>query len=961
MTVAIQSEAQLEAQLVARLKGLGWDPVKITDSAALEANLKVQLEAQNGTVFSGPEFHRILSHLGKGSPFEKAKSLRDRFQLMRDDGTSFWVEFFNTRDWCRNRYQVTSQVTQIGKYKTRYDVTLLVNGLPLVQIELKRRGMELKEAFNQINRYHKHSFWAGTALYQYVQIFVISNGVNTRYFANNRHQDFKQTFPWADVENRAINKLDAFADAFLEKCHISKMIAKYVVLHESDRVLMVLRPYQYHAVEAIVERVKGGRKNGYIWHTTGSGKTLTSFKAAQVVVENPKVEKVVFVVDRADLDYQTTKEFNHFSPGSIDGTDNTAALVTQLRDDTKVIVTTIQKLNTAISRDRYAGRLDAVKDKRIVFIFDECHRSQFGDTHKNIVAFFDRAQLFGFTGTPIFADNAVGRRTTKDLFGDCLHRYVITDAIRDDNVLKFSVEYWGKLKRKDGTMPTDEEVAGLNLREFYDHPDRIEGVVDWIIENHDKKTQKRLFASMLCVSSVEVLLRYYEVLKRKKAEGKHDLRVATVFTFTANEEDSDADGLIGEPDIGGEGGVVNPHTRDKLQACVDDYNAMFGTGHSVRDGKAFYAYYKNVAKRMKSRDRKDFQPSEGIDILLVVNMFLTGFDAKTLNTLYVDKNLRYHGLIQAFSRTNRILGQRKSQGNIVCFRNLKPKVDEAITLFSNKDARETILVEPYDDVVKEFNAVVQDLKKIAGKPDDVDGLASEDDILAFVTTFRKLIRLMNVLTSFAEFDPDDLEMTQQRFEDFKSKYLDIYDRTKSDDLAEKASIIDEIDFELELIRRDEINVAYILALLAAIANAPDEDEDAEETKKGKTKAVLDILGSEPRLRSKKDLIEEFMATYLVSRRSADELKEAFEAYWSGKKEEAFERICNEEGLDREAFSELMQTYTFSDKEPLADDVVATLRARPGIRDRARRVKQIIARMIGFIETYEENIGDLDAA
>ncbi|SHF46266.1 type I site-specific deoxyribonuclease, HsdR family, partial [Ruegeria intermedia] len=442
-----QSEAQLESELVGRLTALGWQPVTIRDTAALEANLRTQLELHNNNLtFTDAEFRKILAHLGKGSPFEKAKTLRDRFQLVRDDGSSVWIEFFNTRDWCRNRYQVTTQVTQVGRYKNRYDVTLLVNGLPLVQIELKRRGMELKEAFNQINRYHKHSFWAGTALFQYVQIFVISNGVNTRYFANNRHQDFKQTFPWADFENRPINKLDAFADAFLEKCQISKMIAKYVVLHESDRMLMVLRPYQYHAVEAILERVKAGRKNGYIWHTTGSGKTLTSFKAAQVVVENPKVEKVVFVVDRADLDYQTTKEFNHFSPGSIDGTDNTAALVAQLTDDTKVIVTTIQKLNTAITRDRYAGKLDVVKDKRVVFIFDECHRSQFGETHKNIVGFFSRAQLFGFTGTPIFADNAVGRRTTKDLFGDRLHRYVITDAIRDDNVLKFSVEYWGKLK-----------------------------------------------------------------------------------------------------------------------------------------------------------------------------------------------------------------------------------------------------------------------------------------------------------------------------------------------------------------------------------------------------------------------------------------------------------------------------------------------------------------------------------
>lgn len=961
MTATIQSEAQLEAQLVSRLGGLGWTKVTIPDTAALEANLKAQLEAHNGTTFSDGEFHRILSHLGKGNPFEKAKTLRDRFHLPRDDGSSFWVEFFNTTDWCRNRYQVTTQVTQVGSYKNRYDVTLLINGLPLVQIELKRRGMELKEAFNQINRYHKHSFWAGTALFQYVQIFVISNGMNTRYFANNRHQDFKQTFPWANFENEPVNKLDAFADAFLEKCHISKMIAKYVVLHESDRILMVLRPYQYHAVEAIVERVKGGRKNGYVWHTTGSGKTLTSFKAAQVVVENPKVEKVVFVVDRADLDYQTTKEFNHFSPGSIDGTDNTAALVKQLTDDTKVIVTTIQKLNTAISRDRYSGKLDAVKDRRMVFIFDECHRSQFGETHKNIVGYFERAQLFGFTGTPIFADNKVGRRTTKDLFGDRLHRYIITDAIRDDNVLKFSVEYWGKLKRKDGSMASDEEVAGLNLKEFYDNPDRIEGIVDWIIEHHDKKTQKRAFSAILCVSSVEVLLKYYELLQRKRVEGKHDLKVATVFTFTANEDDADADGLIGEPDIGGEGGTVNPHTRDKLQACVDDYNALYGTGHSVKDGKAFYAYYKAVAKRMKSRDRKDFLAGQGIDILLVVNMFLTGFDAKTLNSLYVDKNLRYHGLIQAFSRTNRILGQRKSQGNIVCFRNLKPKVDEAITLFSNKEAREEILVEPYDDVVKEFNSVVQDLKAIVSKPDEVDGLASEDDILAFVTTFRKLIRLMNVLTSFVEFDPDDLEMSPQRFEDFKSKYLDIHDKTKSEAADDKASIIDEIDFELELIRRDEINVAYILALLAAIVEAPDDDEDAEETRKGKTKAVLDILGSEPRLRSKKDLIEEFMATYLIGRRSADELKEAFESYWSGKKADAFEKICKEEDLKPEAFAQLMQAYTFSDKEPLADDVVATLKAKPGIRERAKRVRQIIARMVGFIETYDENIGDIDSA
>ena len=519
-----QSEAQLENALIQRLNDLGWASVAIPDNAALESNLRAQLEAHNGLQFSDGEFRTILNHLGKGSTFEKAKTLRDRMALQRDDGTTAYVQFFNGREWCRNRYQVTHQITQEGHYKTRYDVTLLVNGLPLIQIELKRRGIELKEAFNQINRYHRHSFGAGNALFQYVQLFVISNGVNTKYYANNRHQDFKQTFFWADEDNTPITRLEAFADAFLEKCFVSKMIAKYVVLHESDQVLMVLRPYQYFAVERILDRVMKGRKNGYIWHTTGSGKTLTSFKASQVIVENPKVAKVVFVVDRADLDYQTTKEFNYFSPGSVDGTDNTTALVDQLADpDTKLVVTTIQKLNTAITRERHAAAMEALKDERIVFVFDECHRSQFGDTHKNIVAFFSKAQMFGFTGTPILKENAIGKRTTANLFEECLHRYVITDAIRDENVLRFSVEYWGKLRRKDGTFIGDEEVSGLDLKEFFESDKRIDGVVDWIIENHDRKTHNRDFSAIMCVGSVDALTKTYEVFQRKKAEGKHDL------------------------------------------------------------------------------------------------------------------------------------------------------------------------------------------------------------------------------------------------------------------------------------------------------------------------------------------------------------------------------------------------------------------------------------------------------
>ncbi|HYW21869.1 MAG TPA: HsdR family type I site-specific deoxyribonuclease [Nodularia sp. (in: cyanobacteria)] len=460
-----QSEPELEQNLIKRLTGLGYEPVNISNAEDLKANLKAQLEKHNGITLSDTEFKSILNHLDKGNIFERAKRLRDKMELSRDDGITFYLEFLNTEHWCQNQYQVTNQITQQGNYKNRYDVTLLINGLPLVQIELKRRGLELKEAFNQINRYQRHSYGADNGLFQYVQIFVISNGVNTRYYANNRKQEYKQTFYWADQENNLITQLEDFADRFLEKCHVSKMICKYIVLHESDKVLMVLRPYQYYAVEAIIERVKDTDKNGYIWHTTGSGKTLTSFKAAQILTQLPKVHKVLFVVDRADLDYQTSREFNDFSPDCVDTTDNTRQLVEQMAGDSRLIVTTIQKLNTAIKKPRHEVTMESLKNQRIVFIFDECHRSQFGETHKHIVKFFTKAQMFGFTGTPIFADNAAsnqhGKRTTKDLFQECLHKYVITNAIADENVLKFSVEYWGKIKRKDGTLITEPKIVRL--------------------------------------------------------------------------------------------------------------------------------------------------------------------------------------------------------------------------------------------------------------------------------------------------------------------------------------------------------------------------------------------------------------------------------------------------------------------------------------------------------------------
>lgn len=599
-----QSEQILENNLVKQLASGGYEPVVIKDETDLLANLKTQLEKHNKTSFSQEEFARILNHLNKGNVFEKAKTLRDKFGLTRDSGDVSYIEFLDSEHWCQNLFQVTQQVTIEGSYKNRYDVTILINGLPLVQIELKRRGLELKEAFNQINRYQRHSYGANNGLFNYIQIFVISNGVNTKYYSNNKKQSFKQTFFWADKENKNITNLDEFTSVFLEKCHISKMICKYIVLAETTKILMVLRPYQYYAVEAIIDRVKNTNRNGYIWHTTGSGKTLTSFKTAQILMKLPEVDKVVFVVDRKDLDYQTSKEFNSFSDGSVDGTDNTKVLVDQfcnryidkkgVAKDSDLIITTIQKLNTAISKSHYLKDMEVLKDKNIVFIFDECHRSQFGETHKNITSFFTNAQLIGFTGTPIFPENAAGnkfgKRTTAELFEEILHRYVITDAINDDNVLKFSVEYIGRYKQNDSSATAlDIEVENIDIKELLESDKRVEKIVDYIIANHDRKTHSREFTAMLCVGSVDVLTKYYQHFKNKK----HSLKIATIFSYSANEDDKDANGLDGVEDSDGgfiDEAHINQHSRDKLEGYITDYNKQFGSNYTTKDSKSFYDY-----------------------------------------------------------------------------------------------------------------------------------------------------------------------------------------------------------------------------------------------------------------------------------------------------------------------------------------------------------------------------------
>ena len=943
-----QPEQILEDNLVTQLQKLGYAYVNIHDEKDLLANLKTQLEKHNKISFTPKEFERVMNILTKGSVFEKAKTLREKQHILSDTGKSIYFEFIEQENWCQNQFQVTNQISNEGTYKNRYDVTLLINGLPLVHIELKRRGIELKEAFNQINRYQRHSFAASTGLFQFVQIFIISNGVNTKYYANNKHQSFKQTFFWSQTDNKTITQLEQFAFTFLDTCHISKMICKYIVLSEAYKILMVLRPYQFFAVEALIERVKNTTKNGYIWHTTGSGKTLTSFKASQIIMNLPQVKKVVFVVDRKDLDYQTTKEFNSFSKGSIDGTDNTNALVKQFSNDTKLIVTTIQKLNTAISKQRYLGRMERLKEERIVFIFDECHRSQFGDTHMRIKSFFNNIQLFGFTGTPIFADNSVknerGKRTTKELFGDCLHKYVITDAIKDENVLKFSVEYVGRYREKEESKTNiDIEVEDIDTKELMESPVRLGKIADYIIAHHNRKTYNKEFTGMFCVSSIDTLIKYYELFQTKKEAGQHNLRIATIFSYTSNEDDRDANGFIPEElSVAEEPRVLmglHAHSREKLDEFILHYNKMYETNFSTRDSESFYNYYNDISKKVKERK---------IDILLVVNMYLTGFDSPTLNTLYVDKNLKYHGLIQAYSRTNRILNEMKSQGNIVVFRNLKQATDDAIALFSNKDAKDIIIMEPYEDYVRKFGIAFSDLLKITPTINSVNDLPSETEELEFIKAFRELMRIKNVLTSFADFSFDHLAMNEQLFEDFKSKYLDLYDKVKSNHQKEKVSILEDVDFELELIHRDEINVAYILKLLANL-----KGKDTEMHRK----EIIDLLTGEANLRSKRELIEKFINENLPHIEDTDDIPEAFEKFWTEEQVIAFKNLCEEEDLSTDRVEKIIEGYLFAEREPLREEVLALIVGQlPALLERKTVGDRILSRIMSFVETFISGMG-----
>ena len=948
----VQSEAALENGLIDTLQKMNYEYVHIEEEKNLSANFKKQLEKHNKkkleelgrTEFTESEFEKILIYLEGGTRFEKAKKLRDLFPLELESGERLWVEFLNRTHWCQNEFQVSNQITVEGRKKCRYDVTILINGLPLVQIELKRRGVELKQAYNQIQRYHKTSFHG---LFDYIQLFVISNGVNTRYFANNPNSGYKFTFNWTDAANVPFNDLEKFATVFFDKCTLGKIIGKYIVLHEGDKCLMVLRPYQFYAVEKILDRVENSNDNGYIWHTTGAGKTLTSFKAAQLVSELDDVDKVMFVVDRHDLDTQTQAEYEAFEPGAVDSTDNTDELVKRLHSNSKIIITTIQKLNAAVSKQWYSSRIEEIRHSRIVMIFDECHRSHFGECHKNIVKFFDNTQIFGFTGTPIFVENAVDGHTTKEIFGNCLHKYLIKDAIADENVLGFLVEYYHG----------NEDVDNADQ-------DRMTEIAKFILNNFNKSTFDGEFDALFAVQSVPMLIRYYKIFKSLNPK----IRIGAVFTYAANSsQDDEQTGM-------NTGGYVSESTgeADELQAIMDDYNNMYGTSFTTEN---FRAYYDDINLRMKKK-KADMKP---LDLCLVVGMFLTGFDSKKLNTLYVDKNMEYHGLLQAFSRTNRVLNEKKRFGKVVCFRDLKSKVDESIKLFSNSNNLEDIVRPPFDEVKTHYQELTNDFLEHYPEPHYVDYLQSENDKKQFILAFRDIIKKHAEIQVYDEFEEDDpdLGMTEQEFMDFRSKYLDIYDSFavqnkeqpttyqvpednpgmagEPDPQQEAATGMGDIDFCLELLHSDIINVAYILEL---IADLNPYSEDYSE----KRKHIIDTMIKDAELRSKAKLIDGFIQknvdddrdNFMARKQKADgtsDLEERLNDYIVTERNNAVNTLAKDEDLDASVLNHYLSEYDYLQKEQPEIIQEALKEKHLGLIKKRKALTRILDKLRSIIRTF----------
>ncbi|GAB2445370.1 type I restriction endonuclease subunit R [Nocardioides hungaricus] len=917
-----QSEAELEVELVKLLQGQAYEYLPITSASALEANLRAQLAALNKVEFSDAEWRRLFTEsiAGKNDGIvEKTQRIQtDHVQVLkRDDGTVKNIYLVDKANIHNNRLQVINQYEVDGARSNRYDVTVLVNGLPMVHIELKRRGVDIREAFNQINRYQREGFWADSGLFQYIQLFVISNGTLTKYYSNTtreRHVNetvggrrgkkqssntFEFTSWWADANNRAIADLTGFTKTFFAKHTLLNILTKYCVF-DVDRNLLVMRPYQIVAAERILQRIETSTNykqlgtvaaGGYVWHTTGSGKTLTSFKAAQLASKLTSVDKVLFVVDRKDLDYQTQREYDRFEKGAVDGTTNTLHLKRRLEDPaSRIIVTTIQKLDRFIK----ANANHEIYGGHMVVIFDECHRSQFGDMHVAITKAFKKYNLFGFTGTPIFAENAGSSanpqlRTTEQAFGDKLHTYTIVDAISDKNVLPFRIDYVNTLKIPD-TL-TDKQVAAINTEAALLSPERVGAVTSYILDHFDQKTRRNAtyrlgdkrvagFNSMFATASIDAAKRYYKEFEEQQREreianpGYQRLKVGLIFSYAANEDLES--GLLGEEEV--ETDDLDQSSRDFLEDAVQDYNAMFGTSFDTSADR-FQNYYKDLSQRLKNRE---------LDLVIVVNMFLTGFDATTLNTLWVDKNLRSHGLIQAYSRTNRILNSVKTYGNIVSFRDLEEATNDALSLFGNKDARGVVLLKPYADYYGEYFKLVADLTALFPLNVPIVGEAAQKQ---FIALFGAILRLRNILVSFDDFAGHEL-LTEREFQDYRSIYLNLYAEFRGQDAAEKESINDDVVFEIELIKQVEVNVDYILLLVEQWRDARGNGSDVEMS------ALMNIqraIDSSITLRNKRDLILAFVDSVNVS----DDTGEDWRRFVEAKRAEELEALIAAERLKPE--------------------------------------------------------------
>ena len=933
MSVNIESEAMLEEKFIKQLQGLGYERIKIKNEEQLNANFKVQLEKLNkkeldGEPITEEEFERILLYLDAGSIFDKADKLRDEYTIKRDDGTSVSIKFLNQKDWCKNIFQVANQITMRAEHENRYDVTILINGLPLVQTELKRSSIPIKKAFDQVKRYMEFSY---KNLFNYIQIFIVSDETETKYFSNGRPSEvnFGYTFYWKDKNNKNIHSLEEFTNDFLEPCNIAKMISKFMVLNESSKQLMVLRSYQKNAVDAVLKQALEYKKNGYVYHTTGSGKTLTSFKVSQLLAEEPSIHKVIFVVDRRDLNDQTNKEFGKFCPGCVGTSEHTGALVKNLLSDkNKLITTTIQKLAIAVKRKNTRKKLEKIKDENIILIFDECHRSQFGKMQQDINNFFKNSLSYGFTGTPIFVKNSFGHKTTKMIFGDRLHTYMIKDAIADHNVLGFSIDYYNTFKGKEDII--DEKVKSIKINEVYANPKRLNNVVDNILDNYDKKTKNREFNAIFAVSQKSkdnptgFIHDYYNLFKEKIAERNLDFKLATIFTYDPNEDFEE----------------LGIHSQKLLDGYMADYNEMFGTNF---DTSTMREYHRDVCKRMKTRE---------IDLLMVINMFLTGFDSKKLNTLYVDKNLEYHGLLQAFSRTNRICNDRKSHGNIVCYRPLYDEVDEAIALFSDNTPIDEIFTEPYEALVKIFNKDLEELYKLVQSVQEVYELESEKQKIKFIEGFNKLIRTKNKMDTYSEFTFDDLNIDEQEYDDFTGAYLNIIETLPStgddDDGGDGGtSILDDVEFELELLRNDTINVDYILELLENINTEDNYDKEKER--------IIKMMKNTVHLRSKIKLMEKFMDEEINRIRDNNlNIKEEFDNFINSERRQAICDLIDHEQLKEEITRELLAEYEFADRidEDLIEDAFKdeTLLFDERI-DKIDRVKEEIKKIFEMFDFY----------